>query len=480
MRNRTIRFKITLWYTILLLLVSLLTIFAVRLASGFVLRNTVREYLVGVVEANSDELAFVEKKDAESDPDNHHLYVAFKEGFLRIDDDFINTMSDVNSAIYTGKGEMLYGENPLAKETDAIPFTESCLWAITRDGIRYNIYDRKINLELPDGDSIWVRGIVSEEATVSELQSITRLTFLILPFLILIAGMLGYLLSGRMLLPLRNMEQTAARISKGSDLQKRLETGKNNDELSRLARVFNGMIERLDHSFETERRFTSDASHELRTPMSVILAQTEYTLEKERTNEEYKEALGVIRRQGKRMNTLINDMLDYTRMDQSAERYPLSDVDLSDIVSEGAEQMKLLRTNGITLDAFVEPDIRISGNKMLLSRLLQNLISNAYRYGRQGGSILVTLEKQVQEDGAKIPVLTVRDNGIGIAEEDREKIFDRFYRSDSSRSIQGTGLGLAMVRRIAELHGAKITLESKVGEGSTFRVFFGEKTNTDL
>ena len=479
MRNRSIRFKITLWYTILLLLVSLLTIFAVRLASGFVLRNTVREYLVGVVEANSDELAFVEKKDAESDPDNHHLYVAFKEGFLRIDDDFINTMSDVNSAIYTGKGEMLYGENPLAKETDEIPFTESCLWAITRDGIHYNIYDRKINLELPDGDSIWVRGIVSEEATVSELRSITRLTFLILPFLILIAALLGYFLSGRMLLPLRNMEQTAARISKGSDLQKRLETGKNNDELSRLARVFNGMIERLNHAFETERRFTSDASHELRTPMSVILAQTEYTLEKERTNEEYKEALGVIRRQGKRMNILINDMLDYTRMDQSAERYPLSDVDLSDIVSEGAEQMKLLRTNGITLDAFVEPDIRIKGNKMLLSRLLQNLISNAYRYGRQDGAILVTLERQVQEDGKMVPVLMVRDNGIGIAEEDREKIFDRFYRSDSSRSIQGTGLGLAMVRRIAELHGAKITLESKVGEGSTFRVFFEEKTNTD-
>ena len=468
MRTRSIRFRITFWYTIALILLVGLTMLTIRLASEIVLRNTIREYLISVVEVNTDEIVYVEKKPATQEAEDAIVYVSCDKGFLRIDDDFLNSVSDVHSAIYTEAGEMLYGENPLAKETEGIAFTESQLWDMRKEGVRYELYDRKLNLELPSGEHVWMRGIVSEEENVAKLRHITRISLMVLPFLILLSVLLGYFLSGRMLRPLRKMEETAEQISKGSDLRQRLDGGEGKDELSRLAGTFNEMIGRLEHSFETEQQFTSDASHELRTPMSVILAQSEYILEKERSAEEYREALEVIQRQGKRMNTLINDMLDYTRMDQSAERYPLSDQDLSAIVSDCAEQMKWLRTKNITLQCDVEAGIRIEGNKLLLTRLVQNLISNAYRYGKQNGRIDVTL-KRAAEDGAE---LCVKDDGIGIAPEEQEKIFERFYRSDASRSEQGTGLGLSMVRRIVELHDARISLESEVGKGSAFHVFF--------
>ena len=464
MKNRSIRFKITLWYAAALIIIAGLTFVVIRFSADMVLRNTIRDYLISVVEANSDEILYAERKPTQEDPS--HVYIRLSEGYLVIDEDFMNTVSDVNTAIYKEDGEMLYGENPLAKETENISFTGSQLWSLKQGNDRYNLYDRKLNLDTVNNETLWLRGIVSEEMNVKELDKITRTFFIIMPFLIVLALMLGYFISGKMLSPIRKLEQAASRISGGNDLKQRIEIGNNKDELSKLAEDFNEMFERLDHSFEAEQQFTSDASHELRTPMSVILAQTEYTLEKDRSPEEYKEALQVIKRQGDRMNTLINDMLDYTRMDQSSERYPLTKENLSEITEETAEQMSLLPDKNITLDREVHPDIFVNGNKMLLTRLLQNLISNAYRYGKQNGHIHVRLK---QEDGQA--VLTVEDDGIGIAPEEQEKIFERFYRSDASRSIKGTGLGLSMVKKIVELHDARIVLESEPGIGSTFKFF---------
>ena len=239
------------------------------------------------------------------------------------------------------------------------------------------------------------------------------------------------------------------------------------DEVGKLATVFNRMLDRLQHSFDSERQFTSDASHELRTPTSVILAQTDYILEKDRPAEEYKEALEVVQKQGRKMNTLIADMLDYTRMDQGAERYPFETVDLSALTAETADQMALLGTRGIQLTSDVDDGVMVNGNALLLSRLLQNLISNAYRYGKDDGHIAVSLKQ-----GPGDVQLAVSDDGIGIPTAEQIRIFDRFYRADSSRSTEGTGLGLSMVKRIAELHGATLELESEEGVGSTFRVFF--------
>lgn len=468
MKNRSIRFKITLWFSLALVVIVGLTFFIVYLAGGIVLRNTIRDYLISAVEENVDKIQWGnEKRERAAD-----TYIPYKDGYLVIDESFLDVINDVHTALYTVDGTMLYGENPLARQTEDVSFTESCTWHMEVKGVRYDFYDRKLDLSLPDEGTLWIRGIVAETKSAAQLNEITRISWILLPALIALAVISGYFLTDRMLSPIREMEHTAGQISRGMDLKQRIEVGKNMDEIGRLAKVFNHMLERLEQSFEAERRFTSDASHELRTPTSVILAQCEYTLEKPRAAEDYEEALRVVQKQGRRMNALIGDMLDYTRMEQRPEQYVLDPLDLSAVVAEIAEQMSFLGTNGIELTAKIAPAVEISGNALLISRLVQNLISNAYRYGKPNGHIEVALAVEKEAENNQRAVLSVSDDGIGIAKEEQEKIFDRFYRSDCSRSIQGTGLGLSMVKKIAELHGADITVESAPGQGSSFRIIF--------
>lgn len=478
MRKRSIRFKLTLWFSVVLIAVAGTTFLAVLASSRMVLRGTIRDYLISTVEENVDNIQFVTAKSETASSS----YIPYASGYLMIDLDFMKVINNVYTALYTDDGDMLYGENPLSRETVGLAFTESHIWHMNVKGVRYNLYDRRLNIALPDGSALWIRGVVPETKSTTQLTEIVQISMILLPIIIILSGLSAYLLADRLLLPIRNIEKTAEEISKKDDLKKRIEVKNSGDEVGKLAGAFNRMLDRLENSFETEQRFTSDASHELRTPTSVILAQTEYTLGNKRSPEEYVEALEVIRRQGKRMNSLISDMLDYTRMAQSPERYKHEQVDLSGLVLETAKQMELIGSRGISLRAQVQQGLTVNGNGMLLARLLQNLIGNAYRYGRENGHVLVSLTGEGSADcgaeglpaASKGPgiILAVTDDGIGISQEDLPKIFDRFYRSDSSRSVQGTGLGLSMVKKIAELHGADVEVISEPDKGSTFRIFF--------
>lgn len=215
--------------------------------------------------------------------------------------------------------------------------------------------------------------------------------------------------------------------------------------------------------FEAERQFASDASHELRTPMTVIMAQCEYSLEAERDGEEYRQALGVIQRQGRKMSRLINDMLDFIRLEIKKDSYPRKPVDMTELTESLCADMALIQEKGITLRCEAEKGVTVNGNGELLARLLTNLVSNAYRYGRENGHIHVRLETC-----GRSVALSVADDGIGIAPEEQEKIFRRFYQVDGSRTGTGTGLGLSMAWEIAQFHGGSVRLESTPGQGSTF------------
>ncbi len=462
MRNRSIRFKLTLWFTLIITALVGITFAAVMLASRSVLRSTIRQYLISTVEENIDNI----RLQSERGDTDANLYIPCGTGFLEINLDFMETVNDVHTALYTSGGEMLYGENPISRFTVNEPFVSTRIRSVKAGGVKYEIYDRKLDIDY-NGDSLWIRGVVPETRSETQLREITRTSLFMLPVLIGLAVLSGYLLSDRMLAPIRKIEETAESISKGDDLKKRIPTGKNNDEVNRLAAGFNNMFDRLENAFEKERQFTSDASHELRTPVSVILAQSEYTLEKERSAEEYREALGTVREQADRMRMLIGDMLDYTRIDQHSERYSFERVDLSALVNEACSDMKLLAGERMTFTWETEPGVETEGNALLLRRLVQNLVSNAFRYGYEDGTTKVSLSA---EGGH--PVISVADNGPGIDAADQEKIFDRFYRGDRSRTEQGTGLGLSMVKKIADLHGARIVLKSAPGEGSEFRIVF--------
>ena len=466
----SIRLKITLWFSLIVVILVGITLLIALNASRVVLRGTVRDYMLSTVEENVDKIKLVQEiKDG-----TEKIYIPFDTEQLEIDIDFMRLDNDVYTALYLSDGTMLYGENPLSKKTREILFTGTRVWNVNIDGVRYDLYDRKLNLSPENGAELWIRGIVSETKSAQQLQGILHLVLSLIPVLILISILSGYFLAGKLLSPVQNIERTAARIAKGDDLQQRIAAGKSNDEIGKLIGVFNAMLDRLERAFENERRFTSDASHELRTPTSVILAQSEYVLEKPRSSEEYAEAFEVVLSQAQRMSALIGDMLDYTRMEQGSERYDFTPVNLSALVSELAGQVTTPQEKRITITHNVESDIMVSGNEMLLCRLVQNLIDNAYRYGKEDGRILVSLVSKNQ-----CVILSVEDNGIGIAEDELEKIFERFYRSDASRTVKGTGLGLSMVKRIAELHNASVQVDSKLGEGSIFKIIFEKNSGSN-
>ena len=285
-----------------------------------------------------------------------------------------------------------------------------------------------------------------------------------MPLLMLLAVCGGYLIAGRFLSPIKQITQTAAQIGQGRDLKQRIALkGGSKDELHQLALTFDEMFERLDASFEAERQFTSDASHELRTPMAVIMAECEYMLEQERSSVEYEDALRVVYRQGKKMSRLIEDMLMFTRMERRADVFSMRELNFSQLAEDVCEDMRHIAEKNISLSARIEPEIWIFGNYDLIVRLLTNLITNAYRYGKENGHITVALSGSAEE-----ATLSVKDDGMGISREELEKIFLRFYQSDAARSGSGTGLGLAMVRAIARFHRGRVFAESTPGEGSTF------------
>ena len=316
-----------------------------------------------------------------------------------------------------------------------------------------------------DMNGLFLRGMVPSLQGQIERDSMIRNLLFVLPLLLLLGLPAAYLIADRSLSPIRQITRTAEQISAGEDLQRRIGLAREGDEIHRLAGAFDDMFDRLEASFEAEKQFTSDASHELRTPLGVILAQCQMALEEDQSPEEYREALKVIGRQSRRMSGLIDDMLQLSRLERRTDYYKKAPFDLSAAIRDLCEDMAILRERGITLSWETEPDILMEGNEDLVRRLAANLISNAYRYGKEGGRTWVRLRRIA----AGRALLEVEDNGPGIEEKDLERIFARFYQADSSRTGSGAGLGLSMVRQIALFHGGTITASSRPGEGSLFR-----------
>lgn len=465
MKQLSIKLKITLWFSAALILVVTITYYIILLVSNQIIQKTIKDNLIETVENNVDEVEYFHSLEEIQPSTEIDSYLHYKEGFLEIDDDFLNEVNKVYTSLCQSDSSLLYGENPIAKESASLSFIDSSIQVLEVGNTLYYIFDRKLTKQGLEG--LWLRGVVSEVQGDIQLSTISRTSLLILPLLVMIAILGGYLIARRTLRPIQRISESALKIQEGGDLKERIHLGKGNNELHQLANHFNTMFERLDLAFQKERQFTSDVSHELRTPMTVILAQCELLSDASSTLEDYKEGIQLIERQGKKMSGLINDMLDFSRMESGSDKYKMEILDFSELVSVISEDMKLIQDKNITLEAAVEPGISICGNYELLTRLLQNLISNSYRYGSPNGKILVSLKKQKD-----LIFLSVQDDGIGIAKDEQEKIFQRFYQSDSSHSGLGVGLGLPMVQEITKFHKGTIELESTPGVGSIFTCIF--------
>lgn len=465
MKNLSFKVKITAWFSGIMVLIVVVTFGIIFLVSNSVTQKNIQDNLIEIVKSNVDEIAFCKEKNDVRELHGDQ-YIAYMDGYLEIDEDFLDRINGVYSSLYGENGSLLYGENPSAGPDMEIPFSDGIVKKILCDGTGYYVYDYRLSGDGVDG--LWLRGIVEQGDGMKELHWLVRLSLFALPALLILAVIGGYWIAGRALNPVQKITRAAARISQGQDLDQRIHLGSGTDELHQLADVLDNMIGRLDKAFKAEQQFTSDVSHELRTPMSVILAQCEYILENTRTPEEYEDALRLIQRQGRKMSKLIEDMLCFARLEQNKDSYPREKIDFSTLVQDICMDMAFLKSRNIALEWEIESGIFLMGNAMLLTRMVTNLITNGYRYGKQDGRISVRLKC---ESGV---FLSVEDNGIGIPEEQQEKIFGRFYRADTARCSEGTGLGLAMVKDIAKYHGGTVEVASAAGVGSRFTIKFPE------
>ena len=235
-----------------------------------------------------------------------------------------------------------------------------------------------------------------------------------------------------------------------------------------MASTFNEMLDTVEEVFIHEKQFSSDVSHELRTPITVILAQSDYALQYSDTFEEAKESLEVINRHAKRMSNLINQIMELSKLERQKE-IEKEKINLSNIVLQLLEDYKpLLESKNLNLVYNVEKDLRIQGNKIMLERVFLNILMNAVKFTKTNIEVSLTRED-------KTAVLKIRDNGIGISEENKKFIWERFFQVNDSRNKEenkGSGLGLSMVKKIVDLHSATIDLESELEQGTCFTIKF--------
>lgn len=298
------------------------------------------------------------------------------------------------------------------------------------------------------------------EATLQQLAYDLGLTVLA-AFLAFALGV--WLLSRRVLSPVQRVTAAAARVS-GTDLSRRVPVPRSEDEVRALAVSINHMLDRLQESFETQRRFTADASHELRTPVTAIVGHARYLLRRTQPTHEQMESLTVIQREAERMAKLVNDLLELARADAGFQvhREPMNLVEVLEAVRDGLGPVAA--PTQIAVDC-AAPLIEVLGDPGRLKQVVLNLVQNAV----DAGARHVTLHLHREGDGA---VLEVLDDGPGIPAEALPHVFDRFYRVDGARSTRGngSGLGLAIVRWIVQMHDGRVEVRSRVGEGTVFTV----------
>jgi heavy metal sensor kinase len=274
----------------------------------------------------------------------------------------------------------------------------------------------------------------------------------------------GWFVAGRALAPMKRISEAARAMSAG-DLNARIAVDRTESELEQVASTLNDAFDRLRLAVEQERRFTADASHELRTPISVLRAEAEWALDRERTPQQYRDALSVCRRAALRMQDAVQRMLALVRAEASEELLQTGPVAMHTVAADVLQWLKpLAQERGVRLAADGEPAI-VRGDAEQLREALSNIVANAILYNKMGGSVTVWTR---QTAGAAR--IEVADTGIGIPAEAIPHVFDRFYRVDKARSRDagGSGLGLSIARAIVEAHGGDITCTSEPGTGSMF------------
>lgn len=408
-------------------------------------------------------------------------YIALRNGEIRIDSDFYSVARDVYLSLYDDDMYFMYGRLP--RGFGQQPELADGELRTIRDGNReWYVYD--MSYRLSDDQTVYIRGITSITDAEESFTVTVRFALVLLPLLVLATAVIGYRFTRRTLAPVRKITDTVQKIRADADLSRRIGfaeadqgKGRERDEIYVLGKTFDEMLEELENVFRREQQFTSDASHELRTPVSVILAQCDAMLaEGGAFTEEQISQISLIRRKAKGMSDMIARLLFLSRADQGRQPLHKERINVSELTEMIAEEQQMLADadgRGIHVEMEAAPEIWAEVDETFYIRMVVNLISNALRYSRENGTVKVILK----ETGGMFTV-SVQDHGTGIAPDALPHVWERFYQADAART-EGShaGLGLSMVKWIAEAHGGSVAAESTEGVGSTFSIMIPKGEN---
>lgn len=448
MKRFSLKLKLTAMYSFFMVLVTCLCLAVLFSLSGNEILTSAQMHLRERVQESADE-------------------IELEDGEFEIDSDFYSLDNNVYLALYDTGGDFLYGKVPPGLE-QAPQFEDGKIQTVKSGTEQWYVYD--VQYEMENGQEFYIRGVVSVTETQKEFLIAVRFAVILLPLTVILTVLIGYRLIRRTLLPVRQMTETVQEIQKDGDLSRRIGVSQDTwkDEFYQLAGTFDGMLESLEQAFLRERQFTSDVSHELRTPVSVILAQCEASLNRTDLSEEQRKEILLIRKKAGEMSQMISQLLLLSRADQGRQQLNKEEINISELTEIIVEEHKMLaQRRKIEVHTKIEPNITGYLDESFYIRMLDNLISNAVSYGKEGGNIKVTLH-QIPSGVRGM----VEDDGIGISRDDQVHIWERFYRVDASRTGKEdgshSGLGLSMAKWIAQAHGGNVRVESELGKGSCF------------
>jgi heavy metal sensor kinase len=463
MRRLSIGVRLTLWYLAIFALAQILF----GAGMWFILRHNLYDLVDDGLEAQIDDL----KNFLQSQPKDSPIAKVKEE----VNEAYAIEHSGDYLEVYAENNQLIYRSAFVQAHQSALVSPDQVKRPIVRsrriDGRPFRFAFQK----LPVNGRVYTveMGVPADDA-VETLYDFRSYLLMFAPLLLLVAAGGGYWLSRRALSPVDALVRTAREVS-GTNLSSRLQKLETGDELQRLSDTLNEMLDRIESAFQRITQFTADASHELRTPVSLIRTEAELALRRSRGEAEYKESLRHILLEAERTTALIEQLLSMARADSGREALHFEPVDLRQTlrsVVDGWQQVATIRNLQFSASLDVPPsldalDFSVMGDETLLRRLADVLLDNAFKYTPSPGSVHLSLEPQGES-----AVIRVQDSGVGIAEEEQSKIFERFYRVDKARSRAqgGAGLGLAIAQWIVTQHGGSIRVESRPGEGATFHV----------
>lgn len=457
MKRLSIGMRLTLWYLAIFALAQI--VFGAGM--WFILRQNLLDLVDDGLESQIDDLKnFLQSQPgdrpiAKLQEETNEIYSVEHSG------DFLQVYAENSQLIY--RSSFLQAHQSVLVPPDQV--NRSIVRSRRIEGRPFRFAFQKLQA---NGHVYTVEMGIPADDAVDTLHDFRSYLLMFAPLLLLVAAGGGYWLSRRALAPVDALVRTARDVS-GTNLSSRLQKLETGDELQRLSDTLNEMLDRIESAFQRVTQFTADASHELRTPVSLIRTEAELALRRSRGEAEYKESLRHILLEAERTTALIEQLLSMARADSGREALHLEPIDLRQTLRSVVDSWQQVATmRNLQFSANLDsPDSSVMGDETMLRRLADILLDNAFKYTPSPGSVHLSLE--AKGDSA---IITVRDSGVGIAEEDQGKIFERFYRVDKARSRAqgGVGLGLAIAQWIVTQHGGSIHVESQPGQGAVFCV----------